>query len=152
MTNDNTMIDPFHGDAEQPGDKHMRIAEETLDLMCCNVPEVGDVREASIRDIARALAAAEREGMEAGLRRAAEICSLVEQEFLDPHYAFPQPMGSISERFACEKCANTILSELPSTQTTPSVSEQAGEAISAVSPATPYDPFVARHVDPSRAV
>lgn len=50
-------------------DETMRRAEEVLDLMCCNVPEAGNVRQASILDIAHAILEAEKRGM----RRGAEI-------------------------------------------------------------------------------
>jgi hypothetical protein len=47
-----------------------------------------------------------------GLERAAEICEEQARQFLDPAYAAGQPLGSISERFACKECATAIRSEM----------------------------------------
>lgn len=59
-------------------EKFMELAETTLDLMCCNVPEAGDVREESIKDIARALSQAHQDGIREGKRHAAEIARAAE--------------------------------------------------------------------------
>ena len=56
------------------------------------------------------VAQARAAGRLAGLREAAEIIAVQEQEFLDHQYATPQPVGSISERFACRQCAEAIYS------------------------------------------
>lgn len=45
-------------------ERHMEEAERTLDLVLCNGPEVPDYRLEAIKTIARALATAERRGME----------------------------------------------------------------------------------------
>jgi len=50
-------------------DETMRRAEEVLDLMCCNVPEAGNVRQASILDIAHAILEAEKRGMRRGAEK-----------------------------------------------------------------------------------
>jgi hypothetical protein len=60
-----------------------------------------------VSSVAAALAAAEREGM----KRAAEICEKMSGEFLSPRYASNQPIGSLTERFACDECVRAILSE-----------------------------------------
>ena len=53
-------------------------------------------------------AAAFRAGAEAMREAAVQICEDQIAKFLDPQYAFPQPVGSIQERFACGECANAI--------------------------------------------
>jgi hypothetical protein len=42
------------------------------------------------------------------LERAAKACEAVRDGFLLPEYATPQPIGSITERFACDQCAAAI--------------------------------------------
>ena len=49
-----------------------------------------------------------RAGAEAMREAAVQICEDQIAKFLDPQYAFPQPVGSIQERFACGECANAI--------------------------------------------
>lgn len=49
-----------------------------------------------------------RAGAEAMRESAAMACEDQIAKFLDPQYAFPQPIGSIQERFACGECANAI--------------------------------------------
>lgn len=88
--------------------KHLAAAEHTLDVVLCSGPEVPDYRAEAIEAIAAALAAAEREGM----KRAAEICEKMSGEFLSPRYASNQPIGSLTERFACDECVRAILSDI----------------------------------------
>ena len=79
------------------------------------------LREAALDDLAYLgqytdwqIQAAEREaaafcaGAEAMREAAAQACEDQIAKFLDPQYAFPQPVGSIQERFACGECANAI--------------------------------------------
>lgn len=85
-------------------DETMRRAEEVLDLMCCNVPEAGNVRQASILDIARALLEAEKRGM----RRGAELCE---------HFAQQWDMGGFDGKpndgfNACMQARDRILAEI----------------------------------------
>ena len=52
-----------------------------------------------------------QDAFNAGLDRAAEIADEQRQAFFDPQYAIPQPIGSISERFACDQIINAIRAE-----------------------------------------
>ncbi len=54
----------------------------------------------------RAIEMAREEAIEA----AAKVCEQQARDFLDPQYATPQPIGSITERFACSECAKAIRS------------------------------------------
>lgn len=58
------------------------------------------------------------EGVEMGLRQAAEICRQQAREFLDPGYATGQPLSSFNERFACDECAKAIEAAALSLQAT----------------------------------
>ena len=63
----------------------------------------------------RAIQKALEEAYAAGLERAAEVAKEQQQAFLDPHYAYPQPMGSIIERLACGQVADAIRAEKENT-------------------------------------
>ena len=67
------------------------------------------------RDLAEAFAAhreaALAEGKRIGMERAAEICEQQRGAFLSPEYASPQPIGSLTERFACSQCVDAIRAE-----------------------------------------
>lgn len=45
--------------------------------------------------------------------RAAKICEEQAVQFLSPQYSFNQPLGSFTERFACEECAAAIRKGVP---------------------------------------
>ncbi len=83
-------------------EKFMGLAETRLDLMCCNVPEAGDVREESIKDIARALSQAHQDGILEGKRQAAEIA----RKHFDLRHAD-------KARFASAAISSAILSTIP---------------------------------------
>lgn len=51
-------------------------------------------------------------GYALGMEAAARICEEQAQEFLSPEYASPQPVGSITERFACNECARAIRAQI----------------------------------------
>lgn len=54
------------------------------------------------------LMAAFEAGVEAERERCAKVCEQQAQEFLSPQYASNQPLGSLTERFACDECASAI--------------------------------------------
>jgi hypothetical protein len=54
--------------------------------------------------IARAILA-EREAQR---ERDAKLCEAQKEAFLSPQYASNQPLGSLTERFACDECASAI--------------------------------------------
>lgn len=61
--------------------------------------------------------------------RAAEICEEQAKGFLDPAYAYPQPLGSFSERFACGECAKAIRAAALRTPTAPVDEDRLARAV-----------------------
>ena len=49
-------------------------------------------------------------GREAERERCAKVCEDQKIGFLSPEYSFNQPLGSLTERFACDECAQAIRS------------------------------------------
>lgn len=86
-----TLVTPIQGD------------REAADNFFASWPRV------TVPDYFRAaLAEALRGHRLAALEEAAKVCEQQATDFLDPQYATPQPVGSITERFACKECADAI--------------------------------------------
>ncbi len=60
--------------------------------------------DSDVQRAARHRLAAERETIE----RIAAAIEQVKRDFLSEEYAYPQPVGSIQERFACDQCLYAI--------------------------------------------
>ena len=82
--------DPFISDA-----KAMKQAVAVIDAARAVLPFIADAR---------------RKGMEDMRERAVAECKRQSEAFLSPQYAFNQPIGSLTERFACDECATAIRS------------------------------------------
>lgn len=66
--------------------------------------------EMSVAQITDAILSSDwlRDTLAAERERCAKVAERVGQDFLSPEYAFPQPIGSIQERFACAQVAAAI--------------------------------------------
>ena len=89
-----------------------RAVEKTGSALCQTF-DLATPAEEALRDVlTTACSLAEFEAFRAGAEgmreSAAMACEDQIAKFLDPQYAFPQPIGSIQERFACGECASAI--------------------------------------------
>lgn len=72
---------------------------------------------AYVEGLAAAIAAGYRAAADGARREAVEemirTCRRQQQDYLSPQYAIPQPIGSISERFACGQMIEALEKMLP---------------------------------------
>lgn len=84
-------------------------AREILDAAYLSVPTGRDALGVLLDTALKTrIATAIREAEQSAFERAAKVAEECALEFLSPQYATPQPIGSISERFACSKVADAI--------------------------------------------
>jgi len=83
----------------------MSTAEETLDLICCNVPEHGDFRAQSILDIARALLA---ERQKHDRPASPDLQAEAERVFAEPELTCPH----IDRAVASGELSEAVIEEL----------------------------------------
>lgn len=77
--------------------------------MTCTTPlDIIVSQSAEITRLCGELATARADAARAMREACIEACRQQEQDFLDPQYATPQPMGSFTERFACRECIKAI--------------------------------------------
>ena len=83
--------------------EHKDGSKRDADTLSAAAAELSRLRHALAEAEAR-----EKAAVEAERERCAQVCEARAREFLSEEYAYPQPIGSITERFACNQCAAAI--------------------------------------------